>query len=236
MEIDSNHTPKTTSHSAVQAVIFDLDGVLINSEWLAFKTWQSLAREHGGFLPDSAFAAMAGISAEATMDYVMQHAGVKFEKGIDINWLWNEMTRLLTSQAKAMPGAIELVHELARRGYPLAVASNSIASYGETALQVLGLLDDFPVRVYIDQVAQGKPAPDVYLRAAELCDADPRRCLAIEDSRTGVQSAVSAGMRVIAVPESHDDQDGFAAAWRIYPSLVQVRDDLDELLSQTARP
>jgi beta-phosphoglucomutase-like phosphatase (HAD superfamily) len=85
-------------------------------------------------------------------------------------------------------------------------------------------------------VAQGKPAQDVYLRAAELCEADPRRCLAIEDSRTGVQSAVNAGMRVIAVPDHHDHQDGFTAAWKIYPSLVQVQDDLDELLSQAVRP
>ena len=221
---------KITPQTAVQAVIFDLDGVLINSEWLAFKAWQRLAREYGGTLPESAFSAMAGISAEATADYVMQHAGVTFDSNMSVDWIWREMTTLLQTQAEAMPGALALVHELARRGYRLAIASNSITPYVDTALSVLGLLDCFPVRACIDQVAEGKPAPDVYLRAAELSGVDPRRCLAVEDSRTGVQAAAVAGMHVIAVPAEHDPHAGFTAAWKVFPSLVHVQKDLNQLL------
>lgn len=216
--------------TGVQAVIFDLDGVLINSEWLSFKAWQDLARQYGGSLPDAAFSKMAGISAEATTDFVMQHAGIKLDPGIDEGWIWREMTRLLRTQAKPMPGAEALVSELGRRGYPLAIASNSISPYIVDALSVLGMLDSFPIRVSIDQVAQGKPAPDVYLRAAELTGVEPGRCLAVEDSRTGVQSAAAAGMQVIAVPGEYDTWDGFETAWKIYPSLVKLKDNLDELL------
>lgn len=223
---------KLTLMTTVQAVIFDLDGVLINSEWLAFKAWQDLASQRGGRLPDDAFANMAGISAEATADYVMERAGVTFDAEMSVGWIWSEMAMLLKTQAQPMPGAVALVHDLARRGYPLAIASNSISPYIENALGVLGLLDCFPVRASIDQVAQGKPAPDVYVAAAERLGVDPRRCLAVEDSRTGVQAAASAGLRVIAVPGENDTQDGFKAAWKIYPSLVQVHNDLDALLAQ----
>lgn len=221
---------KSAPITIVQAVIFDLDGVLINSEWLAFKAWQDLAQQRGGRLPDDAFTHMAGISAEATADYVMQRAGVTFDPSTSVDWIWREMAVLLKTQAQPMAGAVALVQELARRGYPLAIASNSISPYIENALGVLGLLDYFPVRASIDQVPQGKPAPDVYLVAAERLGVDPQRCLAVEDSRTGVQAAAAAGLRVIAVPGENDTRDGFKTAWKIYPSLVQVYNDLDTLL------
>jgi HAD superfamily hydrolase (TIGR01509 family) len=129
-----------------------------------------------------------------------------------------------------MPGALDLIHTLAQQGYPLAIASNSLSHYIENALTSLGLLEYFPIRVSIDQVRQGKPAPDVFIRAAELLETPPQQCLVFEDSRVGVQAATAAGTRVIAVPSDPDWGDNFSSAWSVYPSLVKVLAELDQVL------
>lgn len=211
-------------------MIFDLDGVLMNSEWLAFKIWRELAEQYGGSLPDSDYPGMVGISAEETAAYVMAKAGVRFDVGQSCAWVWERIIERLETEIEPLPGSTELVRGLAERGYPLAIASNSLARYIDTALTGLHLSEYFPVRVSIDQVPQGKPAPDVYLGAAERLGVRPEACLAIEDSRVGVQAASSAGMRVIAVPGAHDHNNGFHHAWRIFPSLTDLLHHIENVL------
>lgn len=216
--------------SMIVAVIFDLDGVLVNSEWLAFQVWGEWIARHGGTLPKSAFPHMVGITAEETSKYVMQYAGAPYAVDDSLNWIWRRVSERLTTESEPLPGAVELVDTLSARTCALAVASNSITSYVDHALMGLGLLDYFPVRVGIDQVAQGKPAPDVYLRAAGRLGVEPSRCLAVEDSHVGVEAAAAAGMRVIAVPGSHEPHNEFRGAWAVYESLVKVGSDLETVL------
>ncbi len=223
--------PQIIANPTIQAVIFDLDGVLMDSEWLAFKVWRELAGQYGGTLEEAVFSEMAGTTAEQTAAIVMRTTGITYDIPQSVNWAWQQVNLRLTSDIDPLPGASELVRDLSARGLPLAIASNSPTMFVDDALTGLKLLAYFPLRVGIDQVLQGKPAPDLYLRAAHLMGTRPENCLAIEDSRVGVEAAAAAGMRVLAVPGERDHHNGFHGAWRLYPSLIKVRKELDEILA-----
>jgi HAD superfamily hydrolase (TIGR01509 family) len=173
---------------------------------------------------------MVGITAEETAEYVMQAANVRFDPHSAVTNVWREVTRRISSEAEPLPDAVELVSELAERGLPLAIASNSPSAYIQKALNGLGLSKYFGYTIGVDQVAQGKPAPEIYLRAAEALGAPPERCLAIEDSLAGSQSALNAGMRVLAVPQKHSDPAGFQACYRVFDSLGCIRREMESVL------
>jgi HAD superfamily hydrolase (TIGR01509 family) len=175
---------------------------------------------------------MIGLTAEATAEYVMGQAGITFDAAESCAWIWNRTIERLKTEMDPLPGAADLVRSLAERGVPLAIASNSPGYYIDASLKGLGLEAYFPVRSAVDQVANGKPAPDIYLRAVDLLGIAPQRCLAVEDSRVGVQAAIAAGIRVIAVPAPHDRSAVFLGAWKIYNSLVQVCEEVGELLAR----
>jgi HAD superfamily hydrolase (TIGR01509 family) len=214
----------------IQAVIFDLDGVLMDSERLAFYAWNHWVSRYGAELKEADFPGMTGLMAEDTAIYVMEHTGTTFDIGESTAWTWQWVLDRLREGCEPLPGAVDLLSGLTARGYPLAIASNAITRYIDDSLAGLGLLNFFPVRVSVDDVAQGKPAPDVYLAAAGRLGLESKRCLAIEDSRVGLQAASAAGMRVIVVPGEHDHHNGFHDAWRVYPSLEQVSAELDRIL------
>lgn len=222
-------TQSSNSNPTIQAVIFDLDGVLMDSEWLAFQVWRELAARHGGRLAETDYPGMIGISAEETAAYVMAKTAVSFDVTQSCAWVWERIIERMKTEIEPLPGSSELVSSLTSWGYPLAIASNSLSGYIDTALAGLRLEAYFPIRVGIDQVSQGKPAPDVYLTAAERLGVRPENCLAIEDSRVGVQAAAFAGMRVIAVPGPHDHENGFHHAWRVMPTLMDVKKQLEAM-------
>jgi HAD superfamily hydrolase (TIGR01509 family) len=221
-------------NSAIQAVIFDLDGVLLDSEWSAFEAWKDVARFYGGALEDSVFPLVMGTAQEVTAEIVMEQTGVSFPMQEACDMAWKRAIERLKAGVSPMPGSEALVRTLDARRCPIAIASNSLSHYIDTAVEGLKMGAFFRVRVGVDQVAQGKPAPDVYLTAAERLGIAPKRCLAIEDSRVGVRAAAAAGMRVIAVPDRLDENptSGYADAWRMYPSLVDVHQALDEIFQE----
>lgn len=223
---------KTQNNHSIQAVIFDLDGVLMDSEWIGFQSWQELVETHGGSLEERYISEMVGMSAEETAVYVMDKTGLVFDVDQSAAWVWQRMIERLKLEITPLPGAVALIHWLAARGVAMAVASNSYTGYIENALAGLKLSSFLPVRVGIDQVAQGKPAPDVYLAAAQRLGVDPACCVAIEDSPVGMQAASAAGMRVIAVPDARMEREnhGFRDAWMVRPSLVEVFDHLQQIL------
>lgn len=219
------------ANSSIQAVIFDLDGVLMDSEWLAFEAWRELAEQYGGILDASTFSELTGTTAEQTAEIVMRRTGVTFDIQESVTWTQHRVAERLKSEIQALPGAKEMVLALAARDLPLAIASNSSTSFIHDSLRGLRLSAYFTVMIGIDQVEYGKPAPDVYLRAAEQVGVRPESCLVFEDSHVGAQAGAAAGMRVVAVPDDANQKDGFDCAWRIYPSLVKAREDLDEILA-----
>jgi mannitol-1-/sugar-/sorbitol-6-/2-deoxyglucose-6-phosphatase len=229
--VNAASTSPNGKNGTFQAVVFDLDGVLMDSEWMAFLVWREIAEKHGGQLPDSHYPHLIGMTAEETGEYVMQQAGVRFDLARTVAWIWREVTNRVATGAEPMPGSQQLLEELNERGLCLAIASNSPVAYIEKALQGLKLRRFFQQIAGADEVEQGKPAPDVYLLAAKKLGIAPQNCVAIEDSLVGSQAAKNAGMRVLAVPSRHDDPGKFEHCYRIYDSLAPLCADLETILS-----
>jgi HAD superfamily hydrolase (TIGR01509 family) len=168
-----------------------------------------VARERGGRWSARAQADMMGMSSNEWSRYMHDVVGIA-DPPDEINR--EVVRRMLARYAEGLPlipGAVDAVRRLAVR-WPLAVASSSNREIIDGALEAAGLAPFFRATVSSEEVAHGKPAPDVYLEAARRLGFDPRRCAAIEDSSSGIRSAHAAGMRVIAIPNRRYPPDGEA--------------------------
>lgn len=186
----------------IEAVVFDLDGVVVDSEQVWDEVREQLVRERGGRWHDGAQAAMMGMSSPEWSSYMHDELGLA-ESPQEIN---DEVVRrMLERYREDLPlidGAVDAVHRLAAE-FPLAVASSSNRPLIEAVLDGAGIAELFAAVVSSEEVARGKPAPDVYLEAARRLGVAPERCAAIEDSSNGLRAAHAAGMRVIAIPNAH---------------------------------
>ena len=183
----------------IGAVVFDLDGVIIDSEELWDEVRESLARERGGRWSAEAQADMMGMSSTEWSSYLHEVVGLP-EPPAEINR--EVLERMLARYSERLPlvdGAADAVKRLAGH-WRLGVASSSNRELIDRVLEVSGLAPYFKATVSSEEIAHGKPAPDVYLEAARRLGAKPSRCAAIEDSASGIRSAHAAGMRVIAIP------------------------------------
>jgi HAD superfamily hydrolase (TIGR01509 family) len=185
-----------------ESVIFDLDGVLMDSEQLWNDAKQALTREAGGTWLDEAPRAMMGMSAPEWTAYMRDTLHVP----LGVEEINRDVVRRMHEgyqrELPLLPGAREAVEALSER-WPLGLASSSNREIIDVALEASGLAGRFEVTVSSEEVERGKPAPDVYLEAARRLGVEPARCVAIEDSGNGIRSAHAAGMTVIAVPNPH---------------------------------
>jgi HAD superfamily hydrolase (TIGR01509 family) len=209
------------------AVVFDLDGVLIESEQVWNAAREELVREHGGTWDDNATTDMMGMSSKEWSQYMHDRLGVPMDPA-EIND--DVVRRVAAAYGKHLPllqDAVETVRELAAR-WPLGVASSSNRPIIELVLERSGLRPSFAAIVSSEEVENGKPAPDVYLAVASELGVDPKDCVAIEDSANGIRAAVAAGMRTIAVPnrEFPPPDEMLAMAAAVVPSLAEVTPDL----------
>jgi HAD superfamily hydrolase (TIGR01509 family) len=186
----------------IVAVVFDLDGVIIDSEQVWDEVREAYVRERGGRWHDGAQAAMMGMSSPEWSRYVHEELEVP-EPPAEIN---EEVVRLMLARYQddlpLIPGGVEAVRRLAA-DFELAVASSSNRPLIEAVLQTGAIADCFAVTVSSEEVARGKPAPDVYLEAATRLGVEPGDCAAVEDSANGIRAAKAAGMRVLAFPNRH---------------------------------
>ncbi len=188
-----------TDITSAAAVVFDLDGVILDTEQLWDEVREGLARERGGRWSDRAQADMMGMSSTEWSRYMHDDVGLA-EPPEEINR--EVVRRMLDRYAARLPlidGAVEAVERIAAR-WPLGLASSSNRELIDRALELSGLARHFRATVSSEEVARGKPAPDVYLEAARRLGAEPTECVAIEDSANGIRSAHAAGMRVFAIP------------------------------------
>ena len=203
--------------------MFDMDGVLLDSEHVWDELREQLAKERGGRWHDQAQRAMMGMSSTEWSAYMHDVIGLP-EPPEEIN---REVVRRLEAiyreRLPVVPGAREAVERLASR-WPLGLASSSNRELIDTVLLVAGLAQLFRATVSSEEVARGKPAPDVYLEAARRLGVDPQHCAAVEDSHGGIRSAKSAGMRVIAIPNSSfpPDEESLAHADVTIDSLAEL--------------
>jgi HAD superfamily hydrolase (TIGR01509 family) len=186
----------------IEAVVFDLDGVVVDSEQVWDDVREQLAKERGGRWHEGAQAAMMGMSSPEWSAYMHDEIGLE-ESPEEIN---DEVVRrMLARYRESLPlldGAVAAVRRLAPE-FTLAVASSSNRPLIEAVLETAGIAEHFAVTVSSEEVARGKPAPDVYLEAARRLGVEPAHCAAIEDSANGIRSAHAAGMRVLAIPNAH---------------------------------
>jgi HAD superfamily hydrolase (TIGR01509 family) len=208
----------------IQAVVFDLDGVLIQSEEVWDTVREQFTRERGGRYDAEIQRAMMGMSSTEWSRFLHDTAGIPDEPE-EINA--EVVRRMLAAYERDLPlidGARDAVRRLAAE-FTLAVASSSNRALIDAVLRAAGIEQHFDATVSSEEVAHGKPAPDVYLEAARRLGVDPARCAAVEDSHGGIRSAKAAGMRVIAIPNPSYPPDD--------ESLAQADVTLDSLAGLT---
>lgn len=214
-----------------QAVVFDFDGLLMDSEWVIFESAVAAFAAHGHKLSVEAWATVVGINDdddERWWDDVCAAAGTVGFARADFDALHEEgpgreALRAAMLELPLLPGAAALVDELVAVGVPLGVASSSSTEWLERNLDRLGVRQRFGPLVGSDQVGGiGKPAPDVYLKACAELGADPACSVAIEDSAHGVAAAKAAGMVAVAVPSRITRFNDFGHADAVVASLQHL--------------
>jgi HAD superfamily hydrolase (TIGR01509 family) len=195
----------------IEGVIFDLDGVLLDSEHVWDEVREQLVKERGGRWHEGAQTEMMGMSSIEWSRYMHDEIGVPDPPEEISAEVVRRLEAVYREQLPAMPGAREAVERLAAR-WPLALASSSNRELIVLALDLLGVAARFQATVSSEEVARGKPAPDVYLEAARRLRVDPTRAAAVEDSHNGIRAAKAAGMRAIAIPNRRFPPGGDALA------------------------
>jgi HAD superfamily hydrolase (TIGR01509 family) len=212
----------------IAAVIFDLDGVLLDSEqvWNAAK--EELVRERGGRWSEQAPRDMMGMSSPEWSAYLRDELGLD----MDLEEISAEVVRRLEHiYRERLPlhdGAIEAVERAAAR-WPLGLASSSNREIIELFLDLSGLRDHFAATISSEEVERGKPAPDVYLETARRLNVDPGNVAAVEDSENGIRSAIAASMYVVALPNEvyPPAEDALAQADAVISSLHELQARLE---------
>lgn len=196
-----------------EAIIFDMDGLLVDSEPVWDLTERAIV-ESRGIKHDREMqlnAGMVGLRMDEFWVKMVQLYGLTDPVPVLIDEIIARMIALIPIDVKANPGAAELIARFQSRGVPMAIASSSPMAIIEAVVEAQGWQTAFPIRVSGDEVARGKPAPDVYLEAAKRLGVDPAGVLTLEDSVNGARAAVAAGMICYAVPDrSHTDPKHFA--------------------------
>lgn len=217
------------------AIIFDLDGTLIDTE----ESWdiirRGLARDAGLTWPDDATQAMMGMSTQEWSAYLVEAVGLPVTPEEAARLTIEAMAAHHRAGVDVLPGAVEAVRRMAER-HLVAIASSSPRVLINAAVESLGIGDVLQVTVSTEEVERGKPAPDGYLRACELLGVDPSEAVAVEDATNGIRSALAAGMAVVAVPPHfHPPAAELLGQTRVLGTLAELTDDVvAELLSPDA--
>ncbi|MFF5172804.1 HAD family hydrolase [Micromonospora sp. NPDC000089] len=216
---------------ALDAVIFDLDGVIVDSEPVWEQVRRAYVAAHGGTWQPDTQRRLMGMSTGEWAAYLSGELGVDRSAEQVATEVVEEMTRRYAEHVPLIDDADRVVRGLAAR-WPLGLASSSPTRLIAAALTATGLTDAFGATLSTEETPRGKPAPDVYLTVARRLEVDPAQCVAVEDSSNGVRSAAAAGMRVVAVPHGAYplDEDAAALAAVVLPSVHALTVDVVERL------
>jgi HAD superfamily hydrolase (TIGR01509 family) len=220
-------TPSDSTH----AIVFDLDGTLIDSENLALVAWRNAVARFGKQFTETHHGHLVGITLDEALRLVVDWFDLpvtpeQFMRVVAETWSAETIHGL-----PAMPGLEVLRTQLERQQLRWGVATNSERQYAIDALRGIGLLDACQALVGSDEVAQGKPAPDLFLTCAARLGVEPRHCLAVEDSVLGHRAAAAAGMRVVVIPNRWSEDAQFTEADYFFPSLAAFSAELPTLLN-----
>jgi|SRR5690242_11194005 len=217
---------------AVAAVIFDLDGVLVDSERVWGTVREELTRDRGGKWQPGALRAMMGMSSLEWSRYMHDELDVPLPPSEISREVVKRVEEHYAQHLPLIDGAVDAVRRLATR-WPLGLASSANREIIDTVLELTGLRDSFAATVSSEEVQRGKPAPDVYLEAARRLGVEPATAAAVEDSTNGLLSAKAAGMTVIALPNRDfpPTPEGLAAADVVIDSLYALTPEKIELVA-----
>jgi beta-phosphoglucomutase len=217
----------------ISAVIFDMDGLMLDTESINRLAWQRAAEDLGYELRDEFYLSLLGRTTGDCEFLVRQLLGPEFpmdEFRVRRRRVWNAHMDGAGIEAKA--GLLDLLAFLEAQRLPLAVATSSHARSADASLRSAGVRDRFGVVVTGDQVARGKPAPDIYLEAARRLGVGSADCLALEDSDNGVRAACGAGMTTVMVPDLKPaSPESRARAFRVVANLHEAKATIEEILA-----
>jgi beta-phosphoglucomutase len=208
----------------VQAVILDMDGLMIDTESIYKRAWQKAAADLGFPLDDAFYFTLIGQPNPACEAIIMKHYGNEFPLPA-FRHRWPELWQIDVEAhgIPAKPGLHELLTFLDENGIPYAVATSSDQEYTSLSLRAAGLDGKFRQIITGDQIRRGKPAPDIYLESARRLGVLPEHCVAVEDSDAGIIAARSAGIIPVMVPDlKSPSPEARAAAFVVVPSLLEA--------------
>ena len=215
---------------SARAVIFDMDGLLIDSERVILDCWRSVAAEQALSLDDQLWLSMVGVHDAACVEMLARLLGPTKAECLSLDC--KDRYDLRVEQGLPLKdGAIELLQELSARGVPLAIATSTRRERALVKLERCGIHDFFEAVVTSSDVTHPKPAADIYLLAASRLGVSPENCMAIEDSEMGVRAAATAGMAVIQVPDLVPASELTRSLARVVVSLHEARPLLQSHLS-----
>jgi pseudouridine-5'-monophosphatase len=213
----------------LDTIIFDLDGLMVNTEPISRQAWNTFLQPYGPPITDEMQAQIIGLRGDVSAGKMRDWYNLPFEIDEILARRRVIYDQLMGDGVPTMPGLYELHAEIARRGMRWGVGTSSPRHHAEKVLNLLGLADRCSAISGGDEVAHGKPAPDIYQLTLRRMDVRPAQCLALEDSGPGSRAAVAAGMRTIAVPHGETQGSDFSHVHAVYPSLTAVLNDLDLL-------
>lgn len=217
----------------IRAVVFDLDGVLVDSEHFWDEARRQVAAGHGGRWSEAATADMQGMSSPEWSAYMHERLGVDLDAQRIVALVVDDVLDRYRQGLPLLPGAVDAVRRVAEHRR-LALASSANRPVIDKVLELAELGGLFAATVSSEEVARGKPAPDVYLEAARRLGESPSACAAVEDSANGIRAALSAGMAVVAVPNLRyrPPNDVLARAQLVVRGLDELTDDVLERLAR----
>jgi beta-phosphoglucomutase family hydrolase len=213
-------------------VIFDLDGVLVDSSRLHRESWDVMGKEYGFEMTDELFWKTFGMPNRQILPLLLGRVPDEAEMQKLSDRKEEIYRHLARGRIRPLPGAVELVRAVAADGFRVALGSSTPWSNIDVVLEALGIRDCFEHIVCSDDVTHGKPHPEVFLKAADKLGLPPKKCVVIEDAVVGVQAAKAAGARCLAVTTTHP-AEALSEADRVVPDLTVVMPaDLRALLEQ----
>lgn len=214
----------------IRAILFDLDGLMVDSEPHSLASWNAVLATRGIMLEQAVIDRMFGARLIDTAHMLINLYSLRDQPAALAREKEEYQIAHLHGRIKPMPGLFALLETIETKGVPKAIASSGVRPYVAAVLAEVGLTDRFKTLVTGDEVRKGKPAPDIFLAAARALQVEPRTCLVLEDAPHGVSAAKAAGMCAVAIPNAHTRQLDFSAADWVLPSLDAVREHFDLLL------
>jgi len=214
----------------IQAVLFDLDGLLVDSDPVSLAAVNSLLEPFESQINAADYRPLIGSDYDTFTQALIDRFGLPYSQQAVKEKHFSALLESLPANLRMMPGVNRLLNRLEPTGLPLAVASNALIEYVHASLEVAGIARYFKCVFGGDEIRNPKPAPDVYLAAARCLGHSPEHCLVVEDSPIGLQAARAAGMACVVIPNVELTKAEFDGAVAYFDSLADLADHLDEVI------